>query len=582
MTPLSSVFGRASARVFFGSGAAAWLGPVIARASGGIFLVLASSLLAALLGLATPWLTKQFIDQGLVAGDARAVWTWALATFGVGLVALMMGVGNSLLHLRFSAHMLADLRGRAMRASLSRDPLAPAHPVGEMMARIDGDTAEIQKFAFDSLLAAFGAIVRLTGGAVMLALLDWRLALIPIAAAPVELVFLAWARGKTQARAEEVREMRGALSGFVIESLASMAVLRSLGAGARQADALDPLQARQIGLLERQRRWLELVGAVPQVIGALVRLSVLVIGGLWVVQGQWQIGSLIAFLAYIGMLTGPLRNLLGLYHAQAQAKVAAGRLADLMDGDAAEPAGQPLPPGATLAFDRAGSTVAAHAPVTATIPPGQRVLIDGPSGIGKTSLLHIALRLSPPAPGTTVTLDGRDVRDLDPVALRRAIALVPQRATLLRMSLAENLRLADPGASDARLWQVLEHADLADWLRAQGAGLDLALSESGANLSGGERQKIALARALLLPFRILILDESLSEIDAAAARRILTALDTHYPDRTRIFIAHAGPAREGPFDQRITLSSLPPVRRNSRGDSPNQRENAREKALWSE
>ena len=575
-------FGDLAARLFFGCGAAAWLGPVIAGAAGGIALVLAASLLAACLGLATPWLTKQFIDEGLVAGNARAVWIWAAASFGVGLLALAMGVANSLLHLRFSARMLADLRARAMRASLVRDPLMPPHPVGELTARIDGDTAEIQKFAFDSLLTAFGAIIRLAGGAAMLAVLEWRLALIPILAAPLELAFLAWARRHTQARAEETREIRGELSGFLIESLASLPVLRTLGAGARQAEALVPLQSRQIAILERQRRWLELVGAVPQLIAAAVRLSVLVIGGLWVVQGQWQIGALIAFLAYIGMLTGPLRNFLGLYHAQAQAKVAAGRLADLMDRRAAEPAGQALPAGGRLAFETALSRHGAHAPLSFTIPAGQRVLIDGPSGIGKSSLMHLAVRLAPAAPGTRVLLDGVEVGRLDPVALRRAVALVPQRGTLMRMSLAANLRLADPSAPDARLWEVLEQADIAHWLRARGAGLDLALTETGANLSGGEAQKIALARALLLPFRVLILDESLSEIDTPSAERILAALDRAYPDRTRIFIAHSGSARAGAFDQRITLSSRPPLRRNSRGVSPNQREKAREKAVWSE
>ncbi|GAA0292336.1 ABC transporter ATP-binding protein [Rhodovulum strictum] len=575
-------FGRGAARVFFGSCAAGWLGPVIARASGGIAVVLAVSLLAVVLGLATPWLTKQFIDEGLVARDAQAVWTWALAAFGVGLAALGMGVVNALLHLRFSARMLADLRGRAMRASLLRDPLAPPKPVGEMAARIDGDTAEIQRFAFDGLLAAFGSILRLMGGGAMLMVLDWRLALIPILAAPLELGFLVWARGRTTARAEDVREMRGAVSSFVIESLSSLPTLRALGAGGARAGALEPLQTSQIAALERQRRWLELVGAVPQVIAAAVRLSVLLIGGLWVVQGDWQIGALIAFLAYIGMLTGPLRNLLGLYHAQAQALVSAGRLADLMEDGAEEASGRALPQGAALGFEAARAAMADHAPVTTTIPAGARVLIDGASGAGKSSLMHLALRLAAPAPGGRVTLDGLDVRALDPVALRRAVALVPQRGTLLAMSLADNLRLADPGALDARLWDVLEQADLADWVRAQGAGLDLMLTETGANLSGGERQRIALARALLLPFRVLILDESLSEVDAASAGRILATLDARYADRTRIFIAHAGPAREGRFDQRITLSSRPPERRNSRGDSPNQRENARENAVWSE
>lgn len=435
---------------------------------------------------------------------------------------------------------------------------------------------QIQRFAFDSLLATFGSVLRLVGGAFMLALLEWRLALIPVLAAPVELAFLAWARPRTQARAEDAREIRGQISGYLIESLSTLPILRSIAGAGRRARGFDPLQSRQIEVLERQRRWLELVSAVPQIIAALVRVAVLVIGGLWVVEGTWQIGSLIAFLAYIGMLTGPLRNLLGLYHAQATVKVAVARLDQVMAGDQAEPDGADLPDGARLDFINARSLPGRHEPIEASIEQGQSVLLDGPSGIGKSALTGLAVRLSPPAPDAKVLLEGVDVSTLDPVKLRRAIALLPQNGRLLRMSLADNLRIAAPEATDEALWQALEVADLAKWLRAEGRGLDMPVEESGGALSGGERQKIALARALLMPFRVLILDEALSEIDTASAKRILSALNAQYSDRTRIFIAHSGPAREQNFDQVIPLT---PDLRSFSGATPNQREKARQKAV---
>lgn len=479
--------------------------------------------------------------------------------------------------------MLADLRGQMLGAALGQSAARPAPQVGEVMARLDGDTAEIQRFAFDGLLAAAGSVFRLAGGAAMLFALEWRLALMAVAAAPLNLVFLAWARARTQARAEEVRTSRGALSSWLVETVAGLPSLRSLGAEAARAGGFAPLQATQIALLMRQRRWLELTGAVPQVVNAALRSAVLVAGGLMVIAGTWPLGSLIAFLAYIGMMTGPLQNLLGLYHAQAQAGVALARLSALAGAEAAEPPGRrPAPGPGALRFVAARGEGGRHIAVDLTVRPGARVLLDGPSGIGKSMLAALAARLAAPAPGARVFLDGEDVAGLDPVALRRAVAVVPQATVLFRGTLAENLRLADPAASDAALWQALGDAGLAEALRRRGQGLAMPLAEAGRNLSGGERQRIALARALLLPFRLLVLDEALSEVDAPSAAAILQAVLSRHPGRTVIVIAHAGPARELAFDQVVTLSPEPvlePALRNSRGEAPNHRENARENAV---
>ena len=577
MTLRARLAGLATRRVF--GPEASWLQPVISRALPGIGLVLATSLAAAALGLAPPWLTKQLIDKGLVAGDAQALWLYAGAMFAVGLAALGSGVVNSLLHLRFSAAMLADLRGRMLGAVLGQAAARPLPQVGEAMARLDGDTAEIQRFAFDGLLAAAGSVFRLAGGAAMLFALEWRLALLAVAATPLNLAFLAWARPRTQARAEEVRAGRGALSSWLVETVAGLPTLRSLGAEATRADAFAPLQAGQIALLIRQRRWLELTGAVPQVVNAALRSAVLVAGGLMVIAGTWPQGSLIAFIAYLGMMTGPLQNLLGLYHAQAQAKVALARLSALATADAAEPGGRaPAPGPGALRFVAARGQGGRHLPLDLTIRAGARVLLDGPSGIGKSTLAALAARLAAPAPGARVFLDGEDVAGLDPAALRRAVAVVPQAPALFCGTLAENLRLADPAATDAGLWQALGDAGLAETLRQRGQGLAMPIAETGRNLSGGERQRIALARALLLPFRVLVLDESLSEVDAPTAAAILSAILARHPGRTILVIAHAGPARALAFDQAVMLIPDPALR-SSRGEAPNQREKARENAV---
>ncbi|AUH34205.1 ABC transporter ATP-binding protein [Paracoccus tegillarcae] len=560
-------------RGLFGPAALSWLTPVLARALPGIALVLATSLTAALIALVPPWLTKLLIDQGLVAQDWHTVLRYAAMAFAVGLLILCGSVVNSLLHLRFSAQMLIDLRSRMLDAALHRRPDRPALTVGEGMARIDGDTAEIQRFAFDTVLAAASSVFRLVGGTVMLFVLDWRLALIPLMAAPINLGFLIWARPRTRERADQLRSNRGELSSYLAEGFAGLPTLRTLGAQPSRLTGFVPLQAQQVMLLLRQRRWSEFVSFVPQLTGALVRTAILLGGGWLVVSGQWQIGALIAFLSYVGMMTGPLQNLLGLYHAQAQAQVALARLTAIAEPDADERGGRaPSPGSGTLRLVQARAMASRHLPVDLTIHAGETVLIDGPSGIGKSTLIALAAGLVAPAPGARVFLDGEDVAGLDRQSLRRAVAVVPQAALLFRGTVADNLHLADPEASDDQMTAVLAMAGLS-------LTTDVAIDEAGRNLSGGERQRIALARALLLPFRVLVLDECLSEVDTPTARTILTVIRDRFPDRTIIVIAHAGPAREMAFDQVALLRADPSVLRNSRGDTPNQRVKARENAV---
>lgn len=564
-------------RLIFDRDAQLWLTPVMARALRPALVVLAASLAAASLGLALPMVTRQLIDTGIMAGDTRALLVWSAVGFALGLGAIGLGIGNSMLHMRASARMLADLRGRVFAASLARDPLHPEPPLGEAMARADGDCAEIQSFAFDTLLVAVGSIFRLAGGLGLMLALDWRLALLPLVAAPAELWFLARARPRTRQLAAETRDLRGAVSSDMAEALSARRTLRLIGATGQRSAGFATLQHRQIGALIRQRLWSETVSAVSQALTTVMRATVLLIGGWQVMRGEWQIGTLVAFLAYAGMISAPLRNLLGLYHAQARARVASARLGEVF-ALARPDTGRDLPQAPLLlelCEARAGG--ASHPPLSASIPPGSRVLIDGPSGIGKSRLMSLLLRDAPAASGQ-VRVAGHDVMTIAPSQLCRRIAHLTQSPVILRGTLGENLRLAALGASDAAIWRALEQADLAPWARGM-QGLATPLHEAGRNLSGGMIQRIALARALLRPADILIFDEAFSEIDEASCHRILARIEEDFAGRTRIFLAHSGPAREGPFDQRITLSSTAPIRLSSRGGAPYQRENAREKAV---
>ena len=245
-------------RAFFG---ADWLTPVMARALPSTAMVLVLSLLAAGAGLAAPMITKAVIDQGIMGGDMRALLFWAAVSFAVGLGVVALGIFNGMQHLRASMRMLGDLRMTILGCALNRNSAMPALTVGEIQTRIDGDTAEIQKFLFDSVLVAVTALFRLAGGIVLMFLLDWRLALLPLLAAPFEMWFLSWARPGTQARAESVRTERGGLNGQLAESFMQVSGLRALGALETRVHGFGRQQSALFDAQARQKLWTEGVSA---------------------------------------------------------------------------------------------------------------------------------------------------------------------------------------------------------------------------------------------------------------------------------------------------------------------------------
>lgn len=552
--------GRWAAARLFDRAAAGWLVPILRRRMAAVGLLFVLGLVAAGAALAPPYLTKLVIDDGLLAGDRDALIFWSLALLGVGFASLALGAMNSLLHMRASVAMLADLRAALSAAVLDRSPAWRAgRRTGELMSRIDGDAGEVQQFAFNALLTGSSSLLRLLGGAAMLFVLNWKLAAVALALAPLELAFFAWARPRTERLARETREERGIFAAQVAEMVAKLGPIQAARAEAPVADALARQQGRLNRALLRAQTWGEATRAAPAALAALVRAAIFVIGGLMVIEGQWPLGSLIAFIAYLGFLVGPMQSLIGLWHAQARVRAALDRLNEVMtaeDGPRWPAAPLPLPSGSgafTLdAVDvRAGQGLVLRG-VTFDIPGGAKVRIAGASGLGKTSLLSMLQRHADPASGR-ILLDGADLRLLSRDDLRGAVALVPQRPFVVAGTVGENLTLSAPGIGRQAMEGMLRVVGLEARFAPFG-GLDARIGEDGLTLSGGEQQRLCLARALLRPFRALILDEALSEVDPATVARLAAEIDARHGEATRIIVTHGGAEAWGDFDARIDLS----------------------------
>jgi ATP-binding cassette subfamily B protein len=365
---------------------------------------------------------------------------------------------------------------------------------------------------------------------------------------PVPFVILVATRYGLRARpaVQEVQQRVAELTADVQENVAGVRVVKAFAAEGRQRGRFTQTVARLFDQSMVSTRlsafYQPLIGFLPQVGLA----AILFFGGRRVIDGSLTIGQFTAFYTYLLMLLAPMRSL-GMSLGLAQRATASGaRLFEVLDRAPAvvgRPGAPPLPPGsghvelrdATVTYE--GAQEPALDGVDLEVPAGQTIAIVGGTGSGKTTLVQLLPRLYD-VTGGSVLIDGADVRDVDPDALRREIAVVNDDPFLFSASVAENIAYARPDASEDEIRLAAERAQAAGFVEALPDGYDTKVGERGLTLSGGQRQRIAIARAFLADPRILILDDATSAVDATTEQAIKEALREVMAGRTTFVIAH--------------------------------------------
>ena len=525
-----------------------WLYGFLRPQLGRLAVVFLLSLGASALALAQPYLTKLLIDDGLLAGDFGTLALVAAAMLAAALLGAGLTALNRWHYVTASGRVLFALRESVYR-HLQR--LSPAYyarvRAGDVMARLDGDVAEVQRFAVDSALALLNGVLVLCGALALMLSLSWKLSLIAFALLPLQVLLLRVLRPRIEVLTREQRAQAGGISAFLYDRLSAMKLVQSAGAEAREAQGLAGLQADYFTGLRRLQMFNLAATTAPSLLTLLGTVLVFLAGGAMVIEGALTLGTLVAFTAYLARASGPVHTLLGLWVALARARVSLQRVGEIMaEAPAVRAPAAPrcLPREArgeivleAVGFRYPEREAGVLEDASARLPAGAKVAMAGASGAGKTTLIDLLQRHFDPSAGR-ITLDGIDLRQLDPGALRRRVAVVAQDSLLIPGSVADNIRYARPEAGAEAVAEAARRAGAADFIAALPQGYATEVGTRGLKLSGGQRQRIALARALLQDPLVLILDEATSGVDSAMERNIAAAIDRLFAGRTRIVIGH--------------------------------------------
>ena len=511
-----------------------------------LVLVMAISLLSTGLSLVTPYLSKDLVDRALLGRDLTALWRTVGLFAALGVGGYVLNVVSGLRYTRVSAAILFDMR-LAVYSHLQR--LSPRFyartRLGDIVSRLNSDIGEIQRVAAETALAWVGNVLFLAGCVVMLLWLDWRLALLTAAVMPLSLWMLVRYRRRLEARVADLRQRSADIGSFLIETLQATTLVATSNAEARERSRFARLNDRFVEALMGMQRLTYLAGGLPGLIVSIGASVVFLYGGYRVIQGTLTLGTFAAFIAYQTRITAPVQALMGLYASLATAKVSWRRVLELLDApiDVVEPVDAVALDGVTgaVTLDGVSLTTERGVPVldqvSLEIAPGQSVAIVGASGSGKSTLAHLLLRLLDPDRGA-VRLDGRDLKSLRLADLRRHVVLVEQDPTLLHASVAENIRYARPDASDAEVAAAGDAAGLQPFVSRLPQGYATVVGERGQQVSMGERQRIALARAFLANPSVLVLDEPTAALDPASERVVVDGYRAVMRGRTSIVISH--------------------------------------------
>jgi subfamily B ATP-binding cassette protein MsbA len=489
------------------------------------------------------WLVKGWAD-GPLAGDAGAV--GPLLAAGMAVTALMVAavfVSRYALN-DVNQRLVERLRNRALAHTLALClPAAQRLPSGELVSRVTNDAGLLTSFLRDVLKRLLGEGLLIAGALALAFYLDWRLALAAAALVPLVVALLGGLGGAIRRRSASAQAEIGDLSATLNEQLHGLSTIKGFGGEAFERRRFAAQNRRYRRFVMRSEWWASLLVTAVWIVTGLGLWAILWFGTRRVLSGEMTAGGLVAFCLYLLQTLEPLRRLSDVHGLLQRALVAATRIYEVIDAPELEQGGVSglLQARGVLRLEAVQFRYRADTPVldgvTLALAAGAPVALVGASGGGKSTLAKLLVRFAEPAAGRLL-LDGVELRALPLDELRRAICVVEQEPFLFSGPLRDSLCYGSWDAPPERLAEALSLAGLEGLVQSLPAGLDTPMAEAGRSLSVGQKQRLALARAIVRDPAVLVLDEATSALDSETERQIFTQLDAWLRRRTTLVIAH--------------------------------------------
>ena len=508
--------------------------------------VVVTQFVQSLAALMLPTLNADIIDNGVLTGDTAHIWRVGGVMLGVTAVQMVFSIGavyaGARAAMAFGRDVRNDLFHRVTDFSAREVNLFGAP---SLITRITNDVQQVQMLVVMSATMLVAAPIMVAGGVIMALREDAGLAWLLAVAIPVLVVSLSLVIVRMVPQFRLMQERIDRINGVLREQIVGMRVVRAF---VREPEEV----ARFAGVNDRLTHTSlvagRLMAAMFPVMLVVINLSstaVIWFGADRIASGSLSIGSLVAFLTYFTLILIAVLMATFVTLMIPRAAVCADRIGEVLATESSvRPAEHPvveLPTRGHLELrDVEFRYPGAEAPVLTGLSfgagPGETTAVIGSTGSGKSSLIGLLARLFDATDGT-VLLDGIDLRDLDPQVLWNRIGLVPQKPYLFSGTIGSNIRYGKPDATDEEVWQALEVAQAADFVRALPEGLEASVSQGGANFSGGQRQRLAMARALVRRPELYLFDDSFSALDLATDARLRAALRPWTRDATVVVVA---------------------------------------------
>jgi subfamily B ATP-binding cassette protein MsbA len=507
----------------------------------GMVCVLGGALLDLAPAAFIKWAVDAIADGNTYQAGMMSIWIIALYTIKYFFTR------GQMLYLNMAAHRVtANLRQQLFR-KLQSLPIAyfNATRTGAIQSVITNDVAVLQT-GVPLIKDVMSAPVRLAGGVLLLLYLNWRLAAISVAILPI----IAWAIVRTSRKVrqsqKEVQENLSDMTATMQESLNAVRVVRAFSAEERQSSRFaNDIEATYNSNMKVVSRMASLKPLI-EVIGACAIALIMYLGANFVAGGTMTAGDLFSFVYLLDVIKNGATGIGNISSVYSQVVAATDHIysevfnieTDVPDDENAQTIENPQ---GRVVFDNVSfnypdGTPALHN-VSFTIEPGEAVALVGRSGAGKSTIADLLLRFYDPTEGT-ITFDGVDLRRLDSKWLRKQIGVVPQQTLLFAGSLLDNIRFGKPGATSEEVREAAWSAHADEFIMEMPDGYHTFVGEKGVRLSGGEMQRIAIARALIIDPRIMLLDEATSALDSISEQHVQGALDDVTKGRATLLIAH--------------------------------------------